>query len=66
MITRTIQGVTFEFDTPSVFRPLGLPVEIRYEDGAWTVELLWKHEKVRGQYPTREAAIAIIARGLAR
>ena len=64
MITRTIQGVTFEFDSPSVFRPLGLPVEIRYEQGAWVIELLWHHKVTRGEYPTRDAAINVISRGL--
>ena len=65
MITRTIQGIAFEFDTPSVFRPKGLPVEISYtESGRWSIELLWKDQISRGEYPSRDAAIAVIVQAL--
>jgi len=66
MITRTIQGITFEFDTPSVFRPKGLLVVITYEGGRWSIEMLWHDKITRGEYPTREDAINVISRGLDR
>jgi hypothetical protein len=64
MVTKQINGVTFEFESPSLFRPQGLPVEIRYVDDSWRVNMLWKDRFTSGEYPTREAAIAVISEAL--
>lgn len=64
MLTRTISGVAFEFESPCLFRPIGLPVEIQYMGDHWRVELLWRDQRTAATYPTREAAIAVITAGI--
>jgi hypothetical protein len=64
MLTRAINGVAFEFESPCLFRPLGLPVEIRFMGGHWRVTLLWHDQFTSGDYPTREAAIAVVTNGI--
>jgi len=64
MITRTINGVQFEFESPCIFRPSGLPVEIQYTGDQWRVSLLWRDRLSSADYPTREAAIAVIVNGI--
>lgn len=64
--TRVIQGVAFEFESPSHFRPTGLPVEIRFTEHGWRLDMLWRDVFTSAEYPTREAAIAVIAQALGR
>lgn len=62
---RLLSGVMFEFESPSHFRPVGLPVDIRFDgDGSWHVELLRNGQVYSNDYPTREACIAMIAASL--
>lgn len=64
MVTRTIAGVQLEFESPCLFRPSGLPVEIRFMGDHWRLSLLWRDKFTSGEYPTREAAIAVVANGI--
>ena len=62
MLTREINGVTFEVESPSFYRLPGLPVDVSFLGDSWYLQCPGEDGEPRYRaFPTVDAAACMIA-----